>query len=397
MSSVETRLSARTGLESHRVRWRQDGKNKAMTFATRGQAERWHAVLEAVGPERALAVLAQPEKATPTRTVAQQVASHIDHLTGVTEGTRKRYRDNMRRRLYDDPLGRIPLDLATRDDFADWVNRLAAVPLSAKTIENHHSIVSDAMRSAVRADLIPANRAEGIRIETPDTDDADEMVTLTLPELWTFVAGAPEHWRPMILFMFGTGVRWQEASALQVRDVDLAARVARINRAWKDTAGQGHQLGRPKSKKGRRPVVFGPDVADVLRPLLAGRAAEDFVFTNTRGGPVRHQNFTDQAWLPSVRKFAGDTLAKVLPPGGIGRKRHVWTPGPGKRPTPHDARHTYASLQIQRGASMAFLQRQLGHESIQTTIDTYTHLQTADLASLADVIDQPLDLRAIED
>jgi integrase len=191
-------------------------------------------------------------------------------------------------------------------------------------------------------------------------------------------------------------VRWQEASALKVGEVNLAHRVATINRAWKDTAGQGHQLGRPKSKKGRRPVVFGPDVAAALRPLVEGRPADAFVFTNTRGGPVRHQNFTDQAWAKAVRKFAGDTLTKVLPPGGIGRKRHVWTKGPGKRPTPHDARHTYASLQISRGASMAFLQRQLGHESIQTTIDTYTHLQTADLASLADVIDQPLDLHAIE-
>jgi integrase len=368
----------------------------AKTFESYEQAERWRLVLDAVGPDRALAILDQPESATRTRTVAEQVARHIDHLTGVTDGTRKRYRGYLVRRIEPDPIGSIPIDMATREDFAAWVNRLAAIPLSAKTIRNHHSVLSDAMRSAVRAELIPANRAEGIRIEAPDTDDADDMVTLTLLELWAFVAATPEHWRPMVLFMFGTGVRWQEASALKVGEVDLDAMVARINRAWKDTAGQGHQLGRPKSKKGRRPVVFGADVAEVIRPLIEGRPADAFVFTNTRGGPVRHQNFTDQAWTPAVRRFAGDTLTKVTPPGGIGRKRHVWTNGPGKRPTPHDARHTYASLQIARGASDAFLQRQLGHESIVTTIGTYTHLRTEDLRSLADVIDQPLPLGAIE-
>lgn len=389
MSSLETRRNPAKGDVSYRVRFRYKGGNKAKTFLTEADALRWKALLDQVGPERALAALVeQPAIAAGGRTVAEQVANHIAHLTGITDGTRSRYTAYLDRRIAEDPLGRIPLSMATRDDFAAWIQRLEAVPLKTKTVRNHQSLVSDAMRSAVRAGLIPANHAEGIRIEAPDADDLDEMTTLTEAEVVTFIRATPEHWRPMVAFMFGTGVRWQEAAALHVGDVDLARQEARIVRAWKDTGGNGHQLGKPKSKKSRRTIVFEHGTAAAIRSLVEGRRPDDFVFTNTRGGPVRYSNFNEQAWAPAVHVLAGDIPEAVKP--ARGRTRTVWTPGPGKRPTPHDARHSYASIQIRRGRSMAHIQRQLGHEKVTTTVDIYGHLTTQDLH------DELGDLREIE-
>ena len=40
----------------------------------------------------------------------------------------------------------------------------------------------------------------------------------------------------------------------------------------------------------------------------------------------------------------------------------------------HDARHTYATLLIEQGESLAYVKDQLGHSSIQITVDTYGHL-----------------------
>jgi integrase len=40
----------------------------------------------------------------------------------------------------------------------------------------------------------------------------------------------------------------------------------------------------------------------------------------------------------------------------------------------HDLRHTFASLLIQNGESLAYIKDQLGHSSIKMTVDVYGHL-----------------------
>jgi len=58
-----------------------------------------------------------------------------------------------------------------------------------------------------------------------------------------------------------------------------------------------------------------------------------------------------------------------------------------KRVRFHDLRHTYAGLMISMGANIKFVQRQLGHASIQTTLDIYGHL----LPDVADGVGERLD------
>jgi len=40
----------------------------------------------------------------------------------------------------------------------------------------------------------------------------------------------------------------------------------------------------------------------------------------------------------------------------------------------HDLRHTFASLLIQNGESLAYVKEQMGYHSITITVDTYGHL-----------------------
>src|SRR5689334_2929591 len=116
VSSVQGPRSTRQG-DRWRVVWREPGQRKLNVvggFTTEEGAAGWKALLDLVGGDRARAALDQPEAPSSTRTVAEQVETHIAHLTGVTTGTRKRYRDLARRRINDDPLGRVPLTMASR-------------------------------------------------------------------------------------------------------------------------------------------------------------------------------------------------------------------------------------------------------------------------------------------
>lgn len=57
----------------------------------------------------------------------------------------------------------------------------------------------------------------------------------------------------------------------------------------------------------------------------------------------------------------------------------------------HDLRHSYASLLIQNGESLPYVKEQLGHHSIQITVDTYGHLVPGGNRAAVDRLDDPQD------
>jgi integrase len=54
----------------------------------------------------------------------------------------------------------------------------------------------------------------------------------------------------------------------------------------------------------------------------------------------------------------------------------------------HDLRHTFGSLLIQAGVSPAYVQKQMGHRSIQVTIDVYGHLIPGENVAWIDTLDK---------
>ena len=169
--------------------------------------------------------------------------------------------------------------------------------------------------------------------------------------------------------MVGTGLRWGEATALTVADVDLdpGAASVRVTKAWKRGEQGTFRLGGPKTRRSRRTVTLPVDVLAAVAPLCASRSGDDLLFTGRKGARVAHQNFHGRVWTP---------LRAVLP-------EH-------RRPTIHDLRHTHASMLIKAGVPLPVIQRRLGHESIQTTIDVYGHLDASAGAVAAEAANRAL-------
>lgn len=328
-----------------------------MTFATRAQAVSWAAVLDAHGPDRAVALL-ETEAPAAGRTVTDQVHHHIEHLTGVTDGTRRRY-EQMARLHLSGRLAVTQLEHLTRDDVAAWVNAQTGSP---KSIRNRHALLSAALESAVRADLLPKNVAKGVRL--PRLDSAgEEMVFLEPAEFDAIVSHLPDHWRPLAHFLVGTGARWGEVTALRVGDVDMQAGTVRISQSWKETSGAGWELGPPKTRRGRRTAKVRGAALDAIAPEMK-RDPREWLFLSKRGGPVRGDWWRTDVWRPAVAAWDGP-----------------------KSPRVHDLRHTFASWAIRAGVPLTVLQRQLGHESIQTTSDVYGHIAPVDLDAMGTAID----------
>jgi len=104
----------------------------------------------------------------------------------------------------------------------------------------------------------------------------------------------------------------------------------------------------------------------LLEAFLKGKTdiSDELVFRSPEGAIIDPDNLYHRLFLP------------VLAKAGI-RKIRL-----------HDLRHTFGSLLIQSGASIVYVKEQMGHSSIQVTVDTYGHLIPGANVSFVDKLDQ---------
>jgi len=376
---------ATDGTETWKVRFRTGGrgsKASSRTFVTDGGANAFVKLLRDVGPARAVEILdARTGAAEGTPTVAQWCAVHIDALSGVQADTIDKYRAYVRNDL--GALGPLPVDAVTHEDVARWVNAMAkrispktGKPTAGKTVKNKHGFLSAAFARAETKGLVSTNPCKGTRMPRTVTEP---MVFLTHDEYTRFLGCFVPYWQPLVEFLFSTGLRWGEATALRIGEVDLERATVTVVRAWK----RGRVLGVPKSSKSRRTVALSPETVELLTPLIKGRSGDAYVFRNTLGDVVRHQTFHDNVWLPGVR-LANGADARKEGAKRVARRRDAagnvlapLDPPLGKRPRIHDARHTNASWLLAANIPLNVVQAHLGHESITTTSDRYGHVMPA--------------------
>lgn len=77
---------------AYRVLWRQDGRQRSLTFENLPAAERFKTLLEDHGPDEALRVIELDEIGRHIPSVTDWLRTHIDNLTGVQPATVARYR-----------------------------------------------------------------------------------------------------------------------------------------------------------------------------------------------------------------------------------------------------------------------------------------------------------------
>lgn len=361
-----------------RVMYRVDGRQRTDLFTTHEAALRHRARVESLGGEAARAVLDAIEGVGAHHadtTLATYALAVVAARDGITDGTRVDYLRMVRNRIAGTALGELPLEAVTRDACTAWVRDLTG---TAKTRRNYHALLSSILNAAVEAGDLPANPAAGIKVRSSEAPS--RRVFLTAGESAVLVAALPVHYQPLVITLLGTGMRFGEATALLVGDVDLDAPtpVLYVRRAWKRSGhGTPTEVGAPKTRAGVRTISLGAGVVDSLAPLVDGRPADELVFTTPAGKPIQHSHFHSRVWKPTVERLAARVDADGNPR----------TPDLAKRPTVHSLRHTHASALIQSGIPLTVIQRRLGHESIQTTSDVYGHLAPDALAVSAHAID----------
>jgi integrase len=155
----------------------------------------------------------------------------------------------------------------------------------------------------------------------------------------------------MFLTAASTGVRLGELLALQWGDLDEASHRLLVRRSvYKGS------FYLPKSKRSRRAVDLGDQLLAVLGRLRRDRsgdtapAPDALLFPAEEGQPHDADAVRKRVWLPALAAAA---------------LRHVRI---------HSLRHSFASMLVHQGENPKYVSSQLGHASIQITLDRYAHL-----------------------
>lgn len=261
-------------------------------------------------------------------------------------------------------FGRLPLDGLTRKVVKSYLDGLVSQGrLSRNTIKNIFASLRALLSQAVEDDLLPSNPA--IRLGRFNRCQGDDWKPDFLTEeeaarlLQTAKELRPERY-PLFLTALRTGMRLGELLALEWDDVQFGASEEDSNRYILVRHNFTHgQFTNPKSRKERR-VDLNRELRQVLtelrdrRMLAAMQHGKEnirrLVFPSQTGGPLDSRNVYHRDFLPCLK--------------AAGLRRVTW----------HSLRHSFASHLIRSGASLAYVKEQMGHSSIQVTVDIYGHL-----------------------
>lgn len=356
------------------VTWREPGATKESTLSIaddKAQAELNVRILEANGNSYAAAERALSLSKIDGPKVAEYMLRHVALLTTAGPDQTKRYERAIKNH-FSSKLGKLPLAAVVEEDVILWVKYMQTKGLSSKTIANHHGLLSAAMSRAQRAGLLAINPCGGINLPKDESIE-EKMRFMTVKESLAVVQAHPVRYRPLVAFLRGTGARFGEATALTGGDfqLDIEQPTVRIEKAWKRGKDDRFYIGPPKTKKSRRSISLPPSLVDFIRPAVEAAGKRGTVFVTSYGGPIRHSTFFE-FWKKSLDKLGYPA---------------------GERPRIHDLRHTHASIMLAGGPNtpglaITELSRRLGHESIQTTVDRYSHLMPDAQFRAADIAEK---------
>lgn len=261
----------------------------------------------------------------------------------------------------------VPLRDLRFDDLQVWITglsvegsvRFEGKGLSASRVRQAHQLVGAVLKFAVKAKHLPANPADGV--ELPRLPEIEQRY-LTHEQLHR-VAVASGRLRTLVLVLGYCGLRFGEAAALQVADVDVSARRIRVRRSVTYVRKTGLVEG-PTKNHSARTVPVPAFVARLLETEIAGRDAKALVFESARGGGYLTLGQARYAFTKATEAVEGCDGVRL-----------------------HDLRHTCASLAISSGANVKVVQKLLGHKTAVLTLDRYGHLFPDDLDAVADAFD----------
>ncbi len=258
--------------------------------------------------------------------------------------------------------GRTPVASVRHSDVQSWITDLTT-RRGATTVLRAYGVLAAILDDAVHDKRVLSNPARDMNLPRKTKRS---HTYLTHDQVGDLAREAGDK-ATLVLVLAYCGLRWGEAVGLRVKDLDMLRRRMNVTVNAVEVGDQ-IEVGTPKTHE-RRSVPFPAGLAVPLARLCEGKTPDQLVFADRFGGHMRRTR-TDESsrgWFSQAVRRAGVPMM-----------------------TPHDLRHTAASLAVQAGANVKAVQRMLGHASAAMTLDVYADLFDDDLDNVAARLDEGL-------
>ena len=230
--------------------------------------------------------------------------------------------------------------------------------LASKSVLNEINLLGRIFQDAVSDNYLRHSPMEGVR--KPKAVKKKHGRALKPEEIQSLLAVLDPKTRLLVLTAILTGMRQGEQFGLFWEDIDWDTNVIHVRQEvfW-DFGQHGDRKSSqpkyiyttPKSDYSVREIDLSAVLKKELLELYMKSGKQGLVFPSSRGTPLNANNFYKRKFKPALK--------------AAGIKDNVrW----------HDLRHTFGSLKLDQGANIYYVQRQMGHSSIQVTVDIYGHL-----------------------
>lgn len=258
-------------------------------------------------------------------------------------------------------------------------------PTSQKTLNDIRHAMEQILDLAVEDRLIESNPAS--LVKSPRGRPSKERRPLTAEQI-QWIRDTPDPCQTAAMIMLYCGLRRGEVSALTPLDVDFKAGTIRVCKTVEYSGKTATVVNRTKTKAGMRTVPMPYVLSAYLQTVPMTHRY--IAFDSDLPKSSYYWQHIWQSYMEELDVKYGDRVpaikSKFAPYKGGGMIIQTFTP--------HQLRHTYASMLYAAGVDVLTAKELLGHDDVSTTLGIYTHLDDETKSKNIDKYNQYLDKTA---
>lgn len=275
----------------------------------------------------------------------------------IAETTRDTYVSYYKVHIANSPIEKVLLSKLSALHIQNFIKELRDKNLSDGMVKGIFKTINASLNAAEKMDLVNKNVAS--KVEKPKVKRKERTIWSndSVKHMLSMSKGSSRYWIAVFLAVM-TGMRQGEILGLKWSDIDFDKRTINVRRGLRKDTAEFTEL---KTEKSRRVIAISPKTVEILKEhkeLIDLEKQKD--------------NYQDNDLVVCTAKGTPSSSSRII----ITWSRFLDKYKPEEEPRIrfHDLRHQSASIMLNDGIDIRIVSQRLGHSTIATTLNVYSHL-----------------------